>query len=439
MLFASIAIFLVSLLLVIRQPAGLGIGTSAWLGAGVALLVGVVSVQDIPVVWAIVWDATFTLISLILISLILDAAGFFEWSALHIARLAKGHGLRLFLFTVLLTALMAALFANDGAVLILTPVVIEMLRLLRLTPVAMMAFVVATGFVADSASLPFKISNLVNIIAANYAGIGFNDYATVMMAVNLIAVLASMLMLWWYFRRDIPRYYDMQELPVPASVIRDALVFRAGWWVLGAVLITYFLSQRWQIPTSLITATGALILLLLAARKHFSSQQGRAVIPVWTLLREAPWQVVIFSLGMYLVVYGLRNQGLTAQLGGLFTELSHYGLTVTAVSTGFIMAILAAAMNNLPAVLAGSLAIAQTDVSPVLREAMVYANIVGCDLGPKMTPIGSLATLLWLHVLAQRGITISWGQYFRIGVILTVPVLLVVLLSLSWVLTNLRY
>jgi arsenical pump membrane protein len=329
---------------------------------------------------------------------------------------------------------MAALFANDGAVLILTPVVIEMLRVLRFQPVAMMVFMVATGFVADSASLPFKISNLVNIIAANYAGIGFNDYAAVMLWVNVIAVLASLLILWWYFRRDIPQRYDMQALPVPASVIRDMLVFRAGWWVLTAVLITYFLSQRWQIPTSLITAAGAVILLLLAARKQFSVQQGQTVIPVWTLMREAPWQVVVFSLGMYLVVYGLRNQGLTTLLSDLLTALSHQGLTATAVGTGFIMAILSAAMNNLPAVLAGSLAIAQTHVAPALREAMIYANIIGCDLGPKMTPIGSLATLLWLHVLAQRGITISWGQYFRIGVILTVPVLIVVLLSLSWVL-----
>jgi arsenical pump membrane protein len=436
MLLIAIVIFIATLALVIKQPSGLGIGTSAWLGAGVALLMGVVSVHDIPVVWNIVWDATFTLISLILISLTLDAAGFFEWSALHIARLARGSGLRLFFFTILLTAIMAALFANDGAVLILTPVVIEMLRVLRLQPVAMMAFVVATGFIADSASLPFKISNLVNIIAANHAGIGFNDYAAVMLWVNLIAVLASMLILWWYFRRDIPQHYDIQALPVPASVICDKLVFRAGWWVLAAVLITYFLSQRWQIPTSLITAAGAVVLLLLAARQHFSAQQGAAVIPVWTLLREAPWQVVIFSLGMYLVVYGLRNQGLTALLGDLLTALSHHGLTVTAVGTGFTMAILSAAMNNLPAVLAGSLAIAQTNVAPALREAMIYANIIGCDLGPKMTPIGSLATLLWLHVLAQRGITISWGQYFRIGVILTMPVLLVVLLSLSWVLAQ---
>jgi arsenical pump membrane protein len=433
-LLVAIVIFLVTLVLVIKQPAGLGVGTSAWLGAGAALLVGVVSVHDIPAVWAIVWDATFTLIALILISLILDAAGFFEWSALHVARLARGSGLRLFLFTILLTAVMAALFANDGAVLILTPVVIAMLRMLRLSPVAMMAFVVATGFVADSASLPFKISNLVNIIAANYAGVGFNDYAAVMLLVNLVAVCASMLMLWWYFRRDIPQYYEIQDLPVPASVIRDGLVFRAGWWVLGAVLITYFLSQRWQIPTSAITAAGALVLLLLAARNHFSAQQGQAVIPVWTLVREAPWQVVVFSLGMYLVVYGLRNQGLTAQLGNVFVAFSHYGLTVTTVGTGLVMALLSAIMNNLPAVLAGSLAIAQVEVAPALREAMVYANIIGCDLGPKMTPIGSLATLLWLHVLAQRGMTISWGQYFRIGVVLTLPVLMVVLLSLAWVL-----
>ncbi|MEQ1667828.1 MAG: arsenic transporter [Sulfuriferula sp.] len=436
MTLTALSIFIITLVLVIKQPRGLGIGTAAWLGAGAALLAGVVSVQDIPTVWHIVWDATFTLIALILISLILDAAGFFEWVALHIARLAGGRGGVLFVLVILLGAAMAALFANDGAVLILTPVVIEMLRVLRFTPAAMMAFVVAAGFVADTASLPFKISNLVNIIAANYAGIGFNDYAAVMGWVNLVAILASLIMLLWYFRAAIPRHYDLQQLPAPHTVIRDHLVFRAGWWVLLATLVGYFLSQSWQIPTSFITAAGALVLLLLAARHHLlRRKQATAVIPVWTLVREAPWQVVIFSLGMYLVVYGLRNQGLTDYLGDLLVAISQYGLIASTVGAGFVMAALSAVMNNLPAVLAGSLAIAQADVSPAVREAMVYANIIGCDLGPKITPIGSLATLLWLHVLAQRGMTISWGQYFRIGIVLTLPVLLATLLSLAAVLS----
>lgn len=430
----ALLIFLITLSLVIVQPKGLGIGTAAWLGAGVALLAGVVSLQDIPTVWHIVWDATFTLIALILISLILDAAGFFEWSALHIARWAAGRGGLLFVLIVLLGAIIAALFANDGAVLILTPLVIEILRVLRFQPAAMLAFVMAAGFIADSASLPFKISNLVNIIAANYADIGFNDYAAVMGWVNLVSVIVSLLVLFWYFHKDIPEYYDAKGLPEPESAIRDPLVFRAGWVVLAGLLVGYFLSQRLQIPTSIITGAGALILVILAGREHFVGKQERAVIPVWTLFREAPWQVVIFSLGMYLVVYGLRNQGLTAELATILEWFSQQGLTVATIGTGFLMAALSAVMNNLPAVLVGSLAIAQAEVSPAIREAMVYANIIGCDLGPKITPIGSLATLLWLHILQQRGMTIGWGQYFRIGIVLTIPVLLSVLLTLAWVL-----
>ena len=430
----ALLIFLITLALVIIQPKGLGIGTAAWLGAGVALLAGVVSLQDIPTVWHIVWDATFTLIALILISLILDAAGFFEWSALHIARWAAGRGGLLFVLIVLLGAVIAALFANDGAVLILTPLVIEILRALRFKPAAMLAFVMAAGFIADSASLPFKISNLVNIIAANYANIGFNDYAAVMGVVNLVSVAVSLLVLFWYFHKDIPKHYDAGDLAAPASAIRDPLVFRAGWVVLAGLLVGYVLSQRLQIPTSIITGAGALILVILAGREHFVGKQERAVIPVWTLFREAPWQVVIFSLGMYLVVYGLRNQGLTAELATLLEWLSRQGLTVATLGTGVLMAGLSAIMNNLPAVLAGSLAIAQAEVSPAMREAMVYANIIGCDLGPKITPIGSLATLLWLHILQQRGMTIGWGQYFRIGIVLTIPVLLTVLLTLAMVL-----
>jgi arsenical pump membrane protein len=108
-----------------------------------------------------------------------------------------------------------------------------------------------------------------------------------------------------------------------------------------------------------------------------------------------------------------------------------HGLWGAALGTGVVTALLSAIMNNMPTVLVGALAIDATSAQGVVREAMVYANVIGADLGPKLTPIGSLATLLWLHVLAARGIRISWGEYCRIGAVLTLPILLVTLAALA--------
>lgn len=155
------------------------------------------------------------------------------------------------------------------------------------------------------------------------------------------------------------------------------------------------------------------------------------MIPAARVLRGAPWQVVIFSLGMYLVVYGLRNAGLTGQLAGLLDRIAHGGVWGAALGTGVIAALLSSLMNNMPTVLVGALSIDATHATGAVREAMIYANVIGCDLGPKLTPIGSLATLLWLHVLGQKGVRIGWGYYCRIGVTLTAPVLLLTLAALA--------
>ncbi|WP_449433957.1 arsenic transporter [Pseudomonas putida] len=416
-------IFLLTLSLVIWQPKGLGVGWSASLGALLALAFGVVSLHDIPTVWAIIWNATATFIAIIIVSLLLDEAGFFEWAALHVARWARGDGRRLFAFMVLLGAAVSALFANDGAALILTPIVMSMLLALRFSPAATLAFVMGAGFIADTASLPLVVSNLVNIVSADYFGLGFNAYAAVMVPVNLVAVVASLLVLMLYFRREIPAHYATDQLKLPALAIRDRATFRVGWVVLLALLAGLFVLEPLGIPVSAVAAACAAVLFAVAARGQ--------VIATRRVLREAPWHIVVFSLGMYLVVYGLRNAGLTDSLAAVLNWLAGQGLWAASIGTGLIAALLSSVMNNLPSVLIGALSIHASEAQGVVREAMIYANVIGCDLGPKITPIGSLATLLWLHVLARKGVAIGWGYYFKVGLLLTVPVLLVSLAALA--------
>ncbi|MCJ2101259.1 arsenic transporter [Methylobacterium sp. E-046] len=420
----ALAIFLVTLVLVIGQPKGLGIGWSALAGAAVALASGVIQLGDIPVVWHIVWDATFTFVALIIISLLLDEAGFFHWAALHVARWGGGRGRLLFPLVILLGAAIAAVFANDGAALLLTPIVLAILLRLDFSPAAALAFIVACGFVADSTSLPLVISNLVNIVSANYFDVTFGRYAAVMVPVDLVSLVATLVVLWAYFRRSVPTSYAIQALEPPAEAIRDRTVFRAAFPLLGVLLVAYFVTAPFGVPVSVVTCAGATLLLLLANRG--------GVIPIRKVLTGAPWQIVLFSLGMYLVVYGLRNAGLTEELARGLVWLAGHGPWVATIGTGFAAAILSSAMNNMPSVLIGALSIQQAPgLAPLTRELMVYANVIGCDLGPKFTPIGSLATLLWLHVLATKGQTITWGQYMKVGLVITPPVLLATLLALA--------
>ena len=420
----AILIFIVTLALVITQPRGLGIGWSAAGGALAALACGVVEPQDIIDVWGIVWNATAALIALIIITLVLDVAGMFEWLALHVARLGAGQAKRLYILLILLGALLAAFFANDGAVLILTPLVMAMMTQLRFPPAATLAFVMAAGFIADAASLPLVISNLVNIVSADFFGMDFLSYAAVMVPVNIVAVLASLCMLLILYGRHIPQHFDATLLRDPASAIRDPATFRAGWLTLALLLAGCLLLEPLGVPISLIAGTAALALLIVAGRGH--------IVGTRRIVKSAPWEIVVFSLGMYLVVYGMRNQGLAAQLANVLEWLAARGLWTTALGTGMLSAVLSSVMNNLPTTLLVALSIDTAHVSDAARDVMIYANVIGSDLGPKLTPIGSFATLLWLHVLQRKGLAIGWGAYFRTGILLTLPVLLLTLSALAW-------
>lgn len=415
-------IFILTMTFVIWQPRKLGIGWSASGGALLALAVGVVDWADVGTVAGIVWNATLTFVALIVISVILDEIGFFEWAALHMARLARGNGKRMFVYMVLLGAAVSALFANDGAALILTPIVLAQVRALRLEEARVLPFVMAGGFIADTTSLPFIISNLTNIVSADYFGIGFGEYASRMIVPNLFSLAASLAVLYAVFGRRVPDRFDTAALKRPEEAIRDPKLFRLSWFILASLLAAYFLSEWIVLPVSFVAMSAALLFLL--------ASRGSPVVRSGQVVKEAPWSIVIFSIGMYVVVYGLRNAGLTDWLSEALQQLAASGLFAATAGMGLIAAVLSALMNNLPTVMIGALAVDATPSEGIMREALIYANVIGTDLGPKMTPIGSLATLLWLYILSRQGVRITWGYYFKIGIVLTLPTLLVTLVGL---------
>ncbi len=419
-MFLALGLFIITLVLVIVQPKGLKIGTTAVMGAMAALALGVVSFADVIEVTKIVWDATLAFIGIILLSMVLDEIGFFEWAAIKMAKASRGSGNRMFVYILVLGAVVAALFANDGAALILTPIVLAKMKYLKMAPTSIFAFLIAGGFIGDSASNPLVISNLTNIVTADYFHIGFVEYAKTMFLPNLLSIVASIVVLWIYFRKDIPKQVDVDLLPEARSVIKNERMFVLSWVFLAALFGGYVIGDLYHIPVSFFALGGALLFLIIAARQ-------KAIKPIMTI-KAAPWQVVWFSIGLYVVVYGLKNAGLTAEVAKWIAMLQNYSESVAIVGTGFIAALMSAIANNMPSIMIMDIAIDHIGYNG--NEMLAYANILGANLGPKMTPIGSLATLLWLHVLAKKGVKIGWGEYMKVGMLITPIVLFVALLGL---------
>lgn len=424
--FLSLLVFTLTLFLVIVRPFGLGIGWSAWLGAALCLLLGLISVGDVFYIAGIVWDATLAFVLLIFISIILDKAGFFEWFALKAIGLSGGNGFLLFLYMMLLGAFISALFANDGAALMLTPIIYSKVRYLNLPDRYILPYIMGAGFISDTASLPLVISNLTNIITAQFFGIDFWEYAALMLIPNVVSVLLSLFVLFLFYRGDLIKRYEPDILKDKPShlAIRDPIVFKVGWLaiILLALIFLFLELLEIKLPVSVVLGFASLLLAL--------STLPLRVVNLREVFLFTPWKIVFFSVGMYAVVYSFKKVGFTEELSALIRDLSHMGELQAILGTGVLSAFLSAVMNNLPTVMTMNIAVKDAGLSEELTKFLALANLVGTNIGPKLTPIGSLATLLWLHVLEYKGIKIGWGYYMKVGFTLTLPVLLGVLVSL---------
>jgi len=389
--------------LVVVRPRKLDVAWFAGGGALLALALGLLSAHALLTIAHDTWDAAATLIALFVLSESLDANGFFNWAALRLARIANGSGARLYGLALLLTTATAALLANDGAVLMLTPIFARLLTRIYPERRLQLPYIFAVGFLADAMSALFVPSNLTNIILADANGLSFTRVALWMALPMLAAFVVAGTAFGARFRHALAKPFDVTALAAPESVVRDRLLFRAGWVALGGLVVGYIVGGELGLPVSLVAVTVALGLLALT--------QTRGVRTVGESLRGAPWSVLIYAIGMFVVITAAYNAHTLSFLTEPLTRLvSPPAGRVAAVGAGSLLALLAAAVNNLPASLIGVLVLrAATHANHIA----IYAIILGVDIGPKLTPFGSLATLLWLGILERNGIHISWGHFIR--------------------------
>jgi Na+/H+ antiporter NhaD and related arsenite permeases len=421
----SVIIFLLTMFLVIKQPKNIPIGISAVVGGVLSFLLGIVNINDIYEVIKLVWDASLAFIGIIFISVVLDNIGFFEWISLKAIDKANEDGIKLYVYMLLIGALISIFLANDGAALMLTPIVYSKIKHLNLQDEQARAYMVGGGFISDTASIGLVISNLTNIITADFFHISFLEYAKSMLLVNIVSIVSSIAVLLIYYKNHLPKSYkkEILEDKNPEEAIKDRFLFYLAWPIGALAIGLLMVSHIYNIPTSFIIIFAGILISI-------GSLKNKKVNLKHIIFKETPWQILIFSIGMYVVVFGLQKAFLYQIMPSVIRFFIDGGKFVAIMGVGVLSGVLSALINNLPTVMLINLNIKLANSADHMSHILALANLIGTDIGPKMTPIGSLATLLWLHVLNKKGLNISYAYYIKVGIILTIPVLILTLFSL---------
>ncbi|EDP6853686.1 arsenic transporter [Campylobacter upsaliensis] len=415
-------IFILTLLCIYIRPFNLPLWVYSSLGAAFCVGFGFVSLSDVAFVWGMVWDSTFSLVGLIIFALSLEKLGFFEVLAHYTLRLSTHKQTlhlqtwKFFVFIGMLASVLATFFSNDGAILILTPLIIALLthiKNVKFSRSPLIIFLLFVGFMSDFASNTFIFSNLTNIITADFFTITFIDFALAMALPQLFVILATLVLFWILFTRKLPKTLEFkvhtQALPKPSiTLFCFALTLLLLFGIIGGE----------NIALCVFTLGVAFLSTLCGILTH--------KIALKQMLKLAPLGIVAFSLGLFIVVFGLNNMGLVGLLAKGLKHFDTLPLFAQIFSVGISSSLGSSVINNLPMVMLGDLALKDSS------NALIFAHLLGCNVGAKLTPIGSLATLLWLFSLKRYGISISFLQYMLVALLIVPFVLFFGLLGL-WV------
>lgn len=386
----------------------------AMIGAGTLLFLGLIRPVDAARTLLRDWNAFLFFLGMMGLSALAETAGLFDWLAAQAARFARQSAARLFLNVFFLGTLITMIFSNDATALILTPVVYVLVTRLRL-PV--LPYLFACTFIADSASFLLPISNPINVIIMSRFPLDLLTFLRLLLLPSLVVIAINLGVFYLLYRKQLKGTFNIDHLPTPEKGVKHKAYFRYTLWVLALVAPSYVIASAFQFPLSVVAVAGGLLLLAGALfwKRTTLVEAGRGI----------SWPIFGFIAGMFVVVRAIEDTGLTLKLGKLLLHVSG-GTSFGAVMVGtFGSALGTNLINNVPmAVVMNSSMGSIQHAAPAIRNGFVAATMFGCDLGPNLTTVGSLATILWLLILRQRDVDVSGLDYFKVGVVVTPLMLL---------------
>jgi arsenical pump membrane protein len=378
-------------------------------GAALLLILGLINPGNAISTLLNDWNTFFFFLGMMSLSALAEVAGLFDWLAVQAARLAGNSARRLFLNTFVLGCLISMILSNDATALILTPITYSLVTRLRL-PV--LPFLFACTFIADTSSFLLPVSNPINIILLSKFPLDLWTFLRLLCLPCLLVISMNIALFFLLYRRQLRGHFDIKRLPALEETIKHKSYFRYTCTVLVLVAVAYITASAVQFPLSLVALAGALALFI-----------GALIWKQTTLPdvgKQISWSIFGFIGGMFIVVQAVESTGLTTQFGQLLLHLSG-GNSFGAVMVGtFGSALGTNLINNVPMAVVLTSALQTTQHSPIIvQHAFIAATIFGCDLGPNLTTVGSLATVLWLLILRQRNLDVSGLDYLKVGIIVT--------------------
>lgn len=423
--FFTFAVFALTTIFVMWRPFGMNEAIPAMIGAILLIAAKIVSFHDMFDIFQIVSGPSTTIIATIMMCMILEKIGVFRWAALNIVNKANGSGVRLFFYTLFLCFLMTVFFNNDGSILITTPIILHMIAMLKLKMKHKLPYLFGGVFIATASSLPIGVSNIANLIGLKMVGLNLISYTNMVLVPSLIGILTLACLLYVYFRKDIPKqvptlaYDHTQKWLEPRGTSLDWTLFRLCIAIVIIVRGSYFLLSPMGVHIEWIAIAGVIVLLFVYWWKT------KEVVS--DIFKYAPWHIIFFAFGMYVTVYALNNSGLTSFLIPFLQENITNDDSSAIFTFGILTTMLSNVMNNLPSVMLGTIMLTSVGLETFALQVSYLAIIIASDIGALLTPMGTLATLLWMFVLRKEKVHITWRSYIKVA-LTVVPVTLLVTL-----------